>query len=55
MTFDDLFACPKQGPDDGLWIRTIGGVCPCQTDGPAESGYKHCFRCGKWIKQAERS
>jgi hypothetical protein len=33
MSFDDIFACPKQGPDDGLWIRTIGGSCPCQADG----------------------
>ena len=22
-----------QGPDDGLWIRTIGGACPMQADG----------------------
>ena len=33
MSFDDIFACPRQGPDDGLWIRTIGGACPVQADG----------------------
>jgi hypothetical protein len=33
MSFDEIFGCPKQGPDDGLWIRTIGGQCPVQADG----------------------
>lgn len=49
MSFDDIFACPKQGPDDGLWIRTIGGACPCQADGTMD-GNPFYFRArhGSW-------
>lgn len=49
MSFDDIMACPRTGPDTGLWIRTIGGSCPCQADGTMD-GYPFYFRArhGLW-------
>lgn len=52
MSFDDIFACPKQGPDDGLWIRTIDEACKRIVEMPesvAEQAFRGCVGAMKDI------
>jgi len=53
MSFDDIITRLTDGPNIGLWIRTIGGVCPCQADGTMD-GHPFYFRArhGMWTLDA---
>ena len=48
-SLDDAFACPTSGPEHGVWIRAVGGACPCQADGTID-GNPFYFRArhGGW-------
>ena len=52
---DAAFECPKTGPEYGVWIRTIGGACPCQADGTLD-GCPFYFRArhGTWTLTISR-
>ena len=49
MSFDEVMMPPKNGPETGVWVRSIGGYCPCQADGTI-NGNPFYFRArhGKW-------
>ena len=48
-SLDEAFACPTTGPEYGVWIRSVGGSCPCQADGTMD-GNPFYFRArhGEW-------
>ena len=42
--------CVWTDTGDGRWETGCGWQAYFEDEGPAENGYKHCFRCGRQIK-----